>query len=84
MLLGVNFINVLRTNFSYERRFSSYILDLSKNLYEKFSSLTLMKLMVGGNFINSICAHFLYESAFLSTKFGTFWQKVPSYKKKCA
>ncbi len=28
---GVNFINVLRTNFSFKRRFSSYVLALSKN-----------------------------------------------------
>ncbi len=41
---GVNFINVLRTNFLYERRFSSYVLALSKNLYEKFVRKTLMKL----------------------------------------
>ena len=40
----VNFINILRTNFSYERHFSSYILALSKNLYEKFARFTLMKL----------------------------------------
>ncbi len=41
---GVNFINVLRTNFSYEHQFSSYVLALSKNLYEKFVRKTLMKL----------------------------------------
>jgi len=44
---GVNFINVLRTNFSYERRFSSYVLALSKNLYKKFARLTLIKLTPG-------------------------------------
>ncbi len=43
-LSGVNFINILRTNFLHERRFSSYILALSKNLYKKFARLTLMKL----------------------------------------
>ena len=32
---GVNFINVKPTNFSYERCFSSYVLALSKNSYEK-------------------------------------------------
>jgi len=41
---GVNFINVLLTNFLYERRFSSYVLPLSKNSYEKFVGKTLMKL----------------------------------------
>ncbi len=40
----VTFINVKRTNFSYERRFSSYVLALSKNLYKTFARLTLMKL----------------------------------------
>ncbi len=45
--VGVNFINFKRTNFSYERRFSSYVLALSKNLYEKFARLTLMKLTAG-------------------------------------
>jgi len=44
---GVNFINVLRTNFLYERRFSSYILALSKNSYDKFARLKLMKLTAG-------------------------------------
>ncbi len=41
---GVNFINVKRTNFLYEHHFSSYILALSKNLYEKRAQKTLMKL----------------------------------------
>ncbi len=40
----VNFINVKRANFLYELRFSSYVLALSKNLYEKFVHKTLMKL----------------------------------------
>ncbi len=44
---GVNFINVC-TNFAYERRFSSYVLALSKNSYKKFAHLTLMKLTAGG------------------------------------
>ncbi len=47
--LGVNFINVKRANFSYEHRFSSYVLALSKNLYKKFARLTLMKLTEGRN-----------------------------------
>jgi len=44
---GVNFINVKLTNFLYKLRFSSYVLALSKNLYEKFARLTLMKLTAG-------------------------------------
>ncbi len=32
---GVNFIKCIRSNISYERRFSSYSLALSKNLYKK-------------------------------------------------
>ncbi len=35
---GVNFINVLRTNFSNTSYFSSYILALWKNLYEKHAN----------------------------------------------
>jgi hypothetical protein len=49
---GVNFINVLRTNFLYEGNFSSYVLALSKNLYEKFARLTLMRLTEGVDFYN--------------------------------
>jgi len=41
---GVYVINVLRTNFLYERRFSCYFLALKELSYEKFASLTLMKL----------------------------------------
>ncbi len=44
---ALNFINVKRTIFLYERRFSSYILALSKNLYKKFVRKTLMKLTPG-------------------------------------
>ncbi len=49
--VGVNFINVLHMNFSYERErhFSSYVLALNKLLYEKFAHLTLMKLTTGYN-----------------------------------
>jgi len=49
--LGVNFINVKRTNFFYERRvsaaFSSYMYVEKRRLYEKFVRLTLMKLTLG-------------------------------------
>ncbi len=44
---GVNFNNVLRTNFLYEHHFSSYVLALSKNLYKKRVQITLMKLTKG-------------------------------------
>jgi len=70
---GVNFINVLCTNFLYERHFSSYILALSENLYKKFARLTLMKLTAdvkedeklwifstGVNFINILCTTFAH------------------------
>ncbi len=46
--LGVNFINIIRTNFLCERRFSSYFLALSKHWYEKCERIMLMKLTVGG------------------------------------
>jgi len=45
---GLNFINVLRTNFSYECQisaaFSSYMYVEKQRSYEKFVRLTLMKL----------------------------------------
>ncbi len=41
---GVNFINVKRAHFSYERQFSSYVLALNELSYEKRARLTLMKL----------------------------------------
>ncbi len=44
---GVNFINIIRTNFSYDNHFSSYVLVLLKNLYEKHASIMLMKLTTG-------------------------------------
>ncbi len=47
MRAAVNFINSKRANFSHERRFSSYVLALSKKLYEKFIRKTLMKLTPG-------------------------------------
>jgi hypothetical protein len=51
MLLGVNVINILRTHFLYERCFSACMLlekaAEMRRLYEKFESLTLMKLTTG-------------------------------------
>ncbi len=41
---GVNFINIMGTNFSYERRFSSYVLTLLKNSYKNRARIRLMKL----------------------------------------
>jgi hypothetical protein len=49
---GVNFINIIGTNFSYKRHFSSYVLALLKNLYEKRARITLMKLTIGGANMN--------------------------------
>jgi len=46
-LQGVNFINVLRLNFSYKRYFSSYVFALNKLSYKKFACLMLMKLTAG-------------------------------------
>jgi len=57
---GVDFINILRTNFSYERRFSSYVLALSKNSYEKFVPKTLMKLTAGSISSASVQAAFTH------------------------
>jgi len=52
--VGVNFINILRTNVSYERRFGSFFYvqvtreKLPKQcLYEKFVRKMLMKLTIG-------------------------------------
>jgi len=51
--LCVNFINVMRTNFLYERRFGSFFYVyvtreklLKQRSYEKFARITLMKLTV--------------------------------------
>ncbi len=49
LTLGVNFINVLRAHFLYERLLSNYVLALVKNSYKKCACLTLMKLTLGGN-----------------------------------
>ncbi len=45
--LGVNIINVKRTNFAYKRLFSSYVLALNELSYEKHARKMLMKLTVG-------------------------------------
>ncbi len=47
---GVNFINIKRTNISYECRFSSYFLALLKNSYKKRVRMTLMKLTTVSTF----------------------------------
>ncbi len=51
-LLLVNFINVLRANFTF------------KSLFGSFERKMLMKLTVGVNCINIFSARFLYVSAF--------------------
>jgi len=40
-------INIIRTRFSYESRFSSYVLALLKNSYKKRALIRLMKLTTG-------------------------------------
>jgi len=52
--------------------FSSYVLALSKNSYEKCVHMTLMKL-TGVNFINILCSPFLYKSASRSFSLVMFW-----------
>jgi len=61
LTLGVNFINVKRTNFSYEHRFGSfyYVHVTRKKLpiqhsYKKFAHLMLMKLTLGGEAKESV------------------------------
>ena len=46
--------------------FSSYILALAKNFYKKCAHLTLIKLTVGGNFINIL--HALFSPIFWCQK----------------
>jgi len=50
---GINFINIIRTNVLYERHFSSYILALLKNSYEKRARITLMKLTTGSSLMRN-------------------------------
>jgi len=74
--IGVNFINVLRTNFSYEPRFSSYVLALNKLLYKKFARLTLMKLTAGRKISLYIKAkrQFFFSTSYLIFVFELFFQ----------
>ncbi len=44
--LGVNFINIKRTNFTYKCLFSSYVLALNELSCEKRVRKTLLKLTV--------------------------------------
>jgi len=44
---GVNFINIIHMNFLYAHHFSSYVLALLKNSYEKCTHIMLMKLTTG-------------------------------------
>ncbi len=82
---GVNFINVKRTNFSYERRFSSYVLALSKNSYEKRARKTLMKLTLAWHFFTPVSLLPSISSMLNSRIFRTnvvflvtfwLWQKI--------
>jgi hypothetical protein len=74
---GVNFINNLRTKFSYERRFFTYM-HLEKSCqndvsYKKFVRKLLMKLTAGAYFINILCPSFctnVFSAAFSSYVFA--------------
>jgi hypothetical protein len=57
---GVNFINILRMNFSYERPFGSffYVHGSCQN-NEKCARRTLMKLATGVNFTNIFSSFFV-------------------------
>ncbi len=50
----VNFINLIRANFTYESLFSSYVLALNELLYEKRARKMLMKLTPDVNLISNI------------------------------
>ncbi len=55
---GVNFINIKRAHFLYERLFSSYVLALKEFSDKKFPRLTLMKLTAEKHRIPSTFAGF--------------------------
>ncbi len=79
-ILGVNFINVKRTNFSYKLWFSSYVLALSKNSYKKFARLMLMKLTVGliftllkAKFSKMIALEIFFDLIWVLFRLSTIW-----------
>ncbi len=57
------YVRIFRTH-SILAAFSSYVLALAKNLYEKYAPLTLMKLTAGVNFINIFFAFFVRKCFF--------------------
>ncbi len=72
------YVQIFGTN-DVSAAFSSYVLALSKNLYEKCAHMTLMKFTIGrssglNSISSSFCARvFLYESALCSFSLVTFW-----------
>jgi len=58
-----NLSTFLHTNFSYERRFSSYVFALLKNLYKKRVRIKLMKLTTGVKFINFFTQAFFVQKS---------------------
>jgi len=73
---AVNFINNLRTNFSYEmsfrQLFSRYMYVKKTTFVRKIRMLMLMKLTAGANFINILSSRYLYESKLSSFSLITF------------
>ncbi len=70
----INFINFINTNFSYERRFSIYVLALPKNSYKIFAHLTFMKLTPGVDFINVL--HTAFTLVDLKSLKRHWWLKL--------
>ncbi len=64
----------MRTNISYERRFTSYVLALLKNSYEKRARITLMKLTIG--FIRYIYDRILLVTCGLITILSQLKHKI--------
>jgi len=60
---GVNFINILRANFLFESKLSSFYL-LRVWLWTNFGVKNSGKLTTGVNFINIKLANFIYKSLF--------------------
>jgi len=71
---GINFINILRANFSYERLFGSFSLVKCKwKKYKKFALKMLMKLTRGVNFTNILQAAFLFKTVFEAVMCLQIW-----------
>jgi len=91
-LAGVNFVNILCTNFLNECLFGSFFYvhvtreKLPKQcLYKKFVRYMLMKLTTGVNFINILHTTFSYKNvlhsfSLVTVWLGIFWHKNISTK----